>query len=204
MKVGVVACDILQRELDKVIAEMPEVVEVVYLEGALHVNPLKMKETIRDEVNKLKNRVDVVFLGYGYCQSLKGLDQEFDFPVILPQVDDCIALLMTPERYAEEIKKEVGTWFMTPGWAEVGADMVIKELKLDRAARYGKNPLEMARRLFTHYKRGLFVDTGVGNDEHYLAKAGQFCKDFNLTLETTQATPTLLADWLRKCREVKG
>jgi hypothetical protein len=72
----------------------------------------------------------VVFLGYGYCQSLKGFDEEFDFPVILPQVDDCIALLLTPERYAEEIKKEVGTWFMTPGWAEVGAEMVIKELHL--------------------------------------------------------------------------
>jgi hypothetical protein len=115
-----------------------------------------MKETIRDEVNKLKERVDVVFLGYGYCQSLKGFDEEFDFPVILPQVDDCITLLLTPERYAEEIKKEVGTWFMTPGWAEVGADMVIKELHLDRAERYGKKPLDMARRLFTHYKRGLY------------------------------------------------
>ena len=124
MKIGVVACNILQRELDKLLADMPGVEEVVYLDGALHVSPLKMKESIRDEVNKLKGRVDVVFLGYGFCQSLKGLDEEFDFPVILPQVDDCIALLLTPERYAEEIRKEVGTWFMTPGWAEGVADSI--------------------------------------------------------------------------------
>lgn len=140
MKIGVVACNIMQRELEKLLADMPGVEEIVWLDGALHVHPEKMKETIREEVNKFKGRVDVVFLGYGYCQSLKGLDQEFDFPVILPQVDDCIALLLTPERYAEEIRKEVGTWFMTPGWAEVGAEMVIKELRLDRAARYGKDP----------------------------------------------------------------
>jgi hypothetical protein len=202
MRIGVVACNILQRELEKLLKDMPEIEEVVFLDGALHVSPLKMKETIRDEVNKLKGRVDVVFLGYGYCQSLKGLDLEFDFPVILPQVDDCIALLLTPERYAEEIKKEVGTWFMTPGWAEVGAEMVIKELHLDRAERYGKKPLDMARRLFTHYKRGLYIDTGVGDDAHYIEKAEEFCADFNLTLEKTAAQPILLAQWLEKCRKI--
>jgi hypothetical protein len=199
MKIGVVACNIMQRELEKLLADMPEIEEVVWLDGALHVHPEKMKETIREEVNKLKGRVDLVFLGYGYCQSLKGLDQEFDFPVILPQVDDCIALLLTPERYADEIKKEVGTWFMTPGWAEIGAEMVIKELRLDRAAKYGKDPLDMARRLFTHYKRGLYISTGVGEEEHSLSKAREFCSDFNLSLECTSAEPTLLAAWLRKC-----
>lgn len=199
MKIGVVACNIMQRELEKLLGDMPGIEEVVWLDGALHVHPEKMKETIRDEVNKLKGRVDTVFLGYGFCQSLKGLDQEFDFPVILPQVDDCIALLLTPERYAEEIRKEVGTWFMTPGWAEVGAEMVIKELRLDRAAKYGKDPLDMARRLFTHYKRGLYISTGVEDEEHMLSKARAFCADFNLSLERTAAEPTLLAAWLRKC-----
>jgi gluconate kinase len=37
MKIGVVACNILQRELDKLLAEMPEIAEVIYLDGALHV-----------------------------------------------------------------------------------------------------------------------------------------------------------------------
>jgi len=202
MKIGVVACNILQRELDKLLSGMPGIEEVVYLDGALHVSPLKMKETIRAEVDKFRGRVDVVFLGYGYCQSLKGFEEEFDFPVILPQVDDCIALLLTPERYAEEIKKEVGTWFMTPGWAEVGAEMVIKELHLDRAERYGKKPLDMARRLFTHYRRGLYIDTGVGDDARYISKAEEFCADFNLTLEKTSAEPVLLAQWLDKCRQL--
>ena len=199
MKIGVVACNVIQRELDKLLTGMAGIERVVYLDGALHVNPLKMKETIREEVNKLKGLVDVVFLGYGFCQSLKGLDEEFDFQVILPQVDDCIGLLMTPERYAEEIRKEVGTWFMTPGWAEVGAEMVIKELHLDRARKYGQDPMDMARRLFTHYRRGLFIDTGVGDEDHFIAKAEEFCKEFNLTLEKIEASPALLAEWLEKC-----
>jgi hypothetical protein len=199
MKIGVVACSILQRELEKIIAGIPEVTEIVYLDGAIHVHPQKMKEAIKEHINGLKGKVDVVFLGYGYCQSLKGIEEEVDVPVILPQVDDCIALLLTPERYAEEIRKEVGTWFMTPGWAEIGVEMVIKELRLERAIKLGKDPLEMARRLFTHYRRGLYIDTGVGDDDVNLANAADFCGKFNLRLEKCKAEPALLKEWFERC-----
>ena len=202
VRIGVIACDMIQLELEKVLPEYPEVVEIVWLESALHVYPERMKQTIIERINEMKARADVIFLGYGYCQSLKGIEQEVDIPVVLPQHDDCLAILLTPERYAEEKKKECGTWFMTPGWAEVGADMVIKELHLDRAERYGRKPLDMARRLFTHYKRGLYIDTGVGDNEHFITKAKEFCTDFSLTLERTAAQPVLLATWLEKCRQV--
>ncbi|SPF43041.1 conserved hypothetical protein [Syntrophobacter sp. SbD1] len=200
MRLGVIACTVLKPELDRVLNSVPEVAEVIYLDAALHIYPQKMLERLREEIRTLGVKVDAVFLGYGYCQSLRGLDEEFDFPVILPQVDDCISLLLTPERYAEEIRREVGTWFMSPGWAEVGAQMVIKELKLERAARYGRDPMEMARRLFTHYRRGLFIDTGVEPREAFLAKARAFCEDFNLIMDITTADTSLLAAWLEKAR----
>jgi hypothetical protein len=200
MQLGVIACTALKPELDRLLESVPEVAEVVYLDSALHIHPQKMRERLRQEISTLGPSVDAIFLGYGFCQSLWGLDEEFGFPVILPQIDDCIALLLTPERYAEEIRQEVGTWFMPPGWAEIGAQIVIKELGLDRATRYGKDPMEMARRLFTHYRRGLFIDTGVGKRQVLLEKASDFCKVFNLTLETTTANITLLETWLKKAR----
>lgn len=200
MRLGVIACTALKPELDRLLGSVPELTDVIYLDAALHVYPQKMLERLREEIAGLGPTVDAVFLGYGYCQSLRGLDEEFEFPVILPQVDDCISLLLTPERYAEEVRREVGTWFMPPGWADIGAQMVIKELKLDRALRYGRDPMEMARRLFTHYRRGLFIDTGVEEREGFLAKARAFCKDFNLRLETTTADTSLLASWLEKAR----
>jgi hypothetical protein len=70
---------------------------------------------------------------------------------------------------------------MTPGWTEAGAEMAIKELRADRVAKYGKNPLEIARRLFVHYRRGLHVDTNVGQNEDFLSKAKEFCEIFNLS-----------------------
>lgn len=203
-KIGIVACSILRGEIDKIAAGKPEVIEVIYLDAAIHVNPQKMKEAIKEQIENLKSKVDLVFLGYGFCQSLKGIEEEVVIPVILPQVDDCIALLLTPERYAEEKRKELGTWFMTPGWAEAGVGMVIKELKLERAIKRGKDPIDMARRLFTHYKRGLYIDTdtGVGSDAESIAKAEDFCTIFNLNLETCSAEPVLLKEWLERCRRI--
>jgi hypothetical protein len=109
---------------------------------------------------------------------------------------------MTPQKYAAEIRKEVGTWFMTPGWADAGPELVIKELKADRVAKYGKDPLEIAKRLFVHYKRGLFVDTGVEEKEVFVTRAAEFCKIFNLTLEKTEGTMSILEQHLQKAREI--
>lgn len=202
VRIGVVACDIMQRELEPILARTQEVAGITYLQGALHVHPQSMKETIIEKINEAKDAVDAIFLGYGYCQSLKGIEHEVDVPLVMPQIDDCIGILLTPQRYAEEVRKEVGTWFMTPGWAEVGAEMVIKELKLDRARKYGKDPMEMAKRLFTHYRRGLYIDTGVGDNEFFTEKAEEFCRDFNLTLERTTAESTILEETLAECIEV--
>lgn len=199
MHVAIVACNILRRELEKALEKMHWTPEVVYLDAALHINPRNMRRLLVEEINRMAaDGVEAMFLGYGFCQSLQGIEDDCAIPVILPQVDDCIAMLLGPERYAEEVKKETGTWFMTPGWAEVGAEMVIKELHLDRVTRYGKDPMQMARRLFTHYRRGLFIDTGVGKLDTSLQAAGRFCADFSLQLERTEARPQLLESWLQR------
>lgn len=200
MKLGVVACDMIRRELEPLLTAIPEIVEVVWLESALHCIPKTMRIRVVDEVKALGPRVDAVFLGYGFCSSLRGIEQEFTFPVMLPQVDDCLSLLLGPERYAQEVQREVGTWFMTPGWAEVGVEMVIKNNHLERVRKYGKDPVEMAKRLFTHYKRGLFIDTGVGDPEALMLKAAEFCAIFNLVLERTTSDPVTLNSWLERFR----
>ncbi len=202
MRIGVIACTVMKLELEKLLQTVPEAAEVVFLEIALHCYPQKMKETIKERILSIKDKVDVIFLGYGYCQSLKGIEDEFDIPIVMPQMDDCIQILMTPQKYTEEIRKEVGTWFMTPGWAEGGAEMVIKELKADRVAKYGKDPLEIAKRLFVHYRRGLFIDTGVGENGDLIRKANEFCEIFNLKLEKTQGTQSILEQYLQKALEI--
>jgi hypothetical protein len=201
VKIGIIACSIMKRELDRILQTMPEIASVVYLEVGLHCFPQKMKEAIQEQIISIKDKVDVIFLGYGFCQSLKEIESEFDIPIVMPQMDNCIQILMTPQKYASEIRKEVGTWFMTPGWAEGGAEMVIKELHADRVIRYGKDPLEVVKRLFVHYRRVLDVDTGVGGNGAFIKKATEFCEIFNLKLDKTEGTTAILEQHLQTARE---
>lgn len=205
MRIAVIACDMVKREIARLVEGDPDITEVIYLEAALHVYPEKMRDALVEQIDALEGRVDAVFLGYGYCQSLKDIETLVKVPTVLPPYDDCIMFMLTPERYASEIDKEVGTWFMSPGWAEVGAQMVIKELKLDRALKYGRDPMEMAKRLFTHYKRGLFFNTGLAEEElaPFREKAQEFCNDFSLTFEETSvAESPILREQLERCKRL--
>lgn len=200
IRIGVIACEMIKRELELVLPKFPDVTEVVWLEGALHVDPPEIKKRVIDQINEMKGRVDVIFLGYAYCESLKGIEAEVDIPVVLPPYDNCIIMMLTPERYEEEMKKVTGTFFLTPGLAEGGSELVIRDLHLDRARKHGKDPMDLARLLFANYRRCLYIDTGVGQRDYFLAKAEKFCRDFNLVLEETITDTSAIEKELAKCR----
>lgn len=205
MRIGVIACDMIKSELARLIATDPDITEVVYLESVLHIHPEKMRDAVVEQIESLEGHVDAVFLGYGYCQSLKGIEERVSVPTVLPPYDDCIQLLLTPERYRVLIDQEVGTWFMSPGWADVSAQMVIRELRLERALKYGRDPMEMAKRLFTHYRRGVFFNTGATGDELDTARksARKFCEDFSLRFEEIDCPESpILAEQLERTRRL--
>ncbi|MDE2310417.1 MAG: DUF1638 domain-containing protein [Betaproteobacteria bacterium] len=192
----------MKLELDKLLSKTSGITEIIYLEAALHSHPKKMKESVLEKVKAIKDKVDVIFLGYGYCQSLKGIEAEIDIPVVMPQMEDCIQIFMTPEKHHEAARKEIGTWFMSPGWAERGAEMAIKGNHLDRVVKYGKDPIEMAKRIMSAFRIGLYIDTGVGNDDYYIGKANEVCDIFSLTLEKTTGTSAVLEEHLEKAQKI--
>jgi hypothetical protein len=197
MKIGILACSAIKRELDLVVENLIKTNEldasdnpiskIRFLPSSLHIHPEKMRIKIVNEINAMlkEHDIDAVFLGFGRCQSLDDIEDEFDIPLVRPAVEDCINLLLTPQLFMDELKREPGTWFMTPGWADVGAAQIVRELHLDRVQQYGRDPMQIAKRLLSSYKRCLFIDTGVGEIDYYLEQAKTFCSDFDLKLEKT-------------------
>jgi hypothetical protein len=205
MRIAVIACDTLRTEISRLVEDDPDISEVVYLESALHIDPRGLRTAVAGLIDSLVGRADAVFLGYGRCRSLSGIEVDAKVPTVLPQYDDCISILLTPHRRRAEIEKEAGTWFMSPGWAGVDAGRIVRELGLDRAGTYGRDPMDMAKRLFTHYKRGLFFNTGIPADEvgPYREQAKQFCSDFSLEYEETEvADPPILREELERCKRL--
>ena len=201
MRVGVIACEIIRLELEHLMVELDwEPARVKFMDSALHNIPDQMRKTLITEIEEMSKEVDAIFLGYGTCQSLEGLQEEVTIPLIHPEIDDCICMMLGPDNYARELDKQAGTWFMTPGWAEVGVEMVIKELKLDRVKKMGKDPLEFAKMMFNHYKRVLLIDTGVGNEEKMMEKSHEFCGHFNLSLDRIRVNLELLRKYVIKAK----
>jgi hypothetical protein len=165
MSLGVICCRVLEMEVRAVIQDVPEVASLEVMEWGLHTRPELLLETLVERIRSLQNLVDVIILGYGRCLALDRLPDDFKVPVFYPEGDDCIGVLLGQERYAQALQEEAGTWFLTPGWTEMGIEFIFHELQVNRLAEKGIDPLEVARRMLKDYTRALFIDMNQGNQE---------------------------------------
>ncbi len=182
-RIAIVACEILKREIELLTKDDPDFVSREYLEFALHIDSAVLKQKVTEKVEALKGKVDVVLLGYAVCQSLKGITKQLTVPTVMLESDDCIGVLITPEEYEREKRACTGTWFSSPGWAELGFEGAVKELHLDVMKAEGYDPMYFLKMLFEGYKRSLYIDTHTGDKEVYQAKAKDFADRLNLRHE---------------------
>lgn len=95
MRIGILGCDAIRNELEIVTAGNPASIYREYLEFGLHLQPDDLKKTILEKLNSLPFDLDAVFLGYGYCQALKGLPPQVKIPAVMLEHEDCIAAMLT-------------------------------------------------------------------------------------------------------------
>lgn len=159
MRIGLLGCDAIRNELEIVTAGDPDVVYREYLEFGLHLEPDHLREVILEKLDSLPDEVDVVFLGYGHCQALQGLPQQVKVPVVMLEYEDCIAALLTTERYHSEKKNGGLTWFYPAGWAVNGMRGMVDLFHLDSVEDYP--PEYFLKIMFDGFSRCLFIDTGI-------------------------------------------
>ncbi|MCL2786011.1 MAG: DUF1638 domain-containing protein [Methanomassiliicoccaceae archaeon] len=202
MRIGLIACDILEPEFEHLIKDDPDFVHKEYVEFALHAYPDEMREKLIEKVNALKGKVDAVILGYAVCQSLGGFTEAVDVPTVMFDGDDCICVLLGTKEYTREKKICTGTWFSSPGWAREGMDGLIKEMHLDSVE--GMDPMIFADMLFESYERCLYIDTGVKkrDDCDYLERSKEFAKLLKLKHDERKCDLTAIEDIIRKVKRL--
>jgi hypothetical protein len=188
MSLGVICCRVLEREVRAVIRDVPAVTNLEVMEWGLHTRPEFLLETLTERIRSLQNHVDAIMLGYGRCGALDRLPDDFQVPVFHPEGDDCIGVLLGQERYAQALQEEAGTWFLTPGWTEMGMEFIFHELQANRLAEKGIDPLQVAHRMLKDYTRALFIDMNLGDQERLLKKAQEISEEFHLRLERTEGS----------------
>ena len=200
MKIGILACDILKPEIEFLTKDDPDFTERKYLEFALHEWPEHMKEVILQEAKYFEGIVDVLFLGYGVCNSLDRITEEIKIPAVMLKGCDCIEAILGPDEYKAEKSICTGTWFNTPGWAMEGTNGLIKEMHLDEIE--GFEPEFFFDIIFDSYQRTLFLDTGVGDSEHYMELSKKFADELNLKHDCRKCDIHRIEDTIKQAKEL--
>lgn len=157
MPVVVIACQVLEEMLDRLLPENGRSVsQVTYMDYGLHRVPSKMAGALQDALDKIEEP-SLIVLGYGLCgNGLKGL-KAGKHTLLVPRTDDCIALLLGSYRaYRQEFAAVPGTYYLSKGWLESGSNP-LSEYE-EYLPRYGPDEAMWIMDMqYQHYERLMLV-----------------------------------------------
>lgn len=151
MRIHIIACEVMLREICYAVARAPHPCDPVFIRKGLHDNPDVLREELRSRLATVDPaRADVVVLGYGLCSNGTAGLQAGQIPLVIPKMHDCITMFLgSRSRYADLFGQHPGTYYYTKGWLERGADQVAQPARqggglMDQTfqelvARYGED-----------------------------------------------------------------
>ena len=176
MRLKLISCEVLYREMCFAVARSPHQVDVEFLPKGLHdLGSEPMRRTLQDAVDRVDaGQFEAVLMGYALCgNGLAGLRARV-LPVVIPRAHDCIALLMgSRHEYQAYFDANPGVYFRSTGWLERGGNL--EQVFRDRTgaghtlaelvARYGEDDGHYLYEQLTGYKRTYkkltFIETGL-------------------------------------------
>jgi hypothetical protein len=182
MRIKVIACEVLFRELSLCAARARSEVDLVFLRQGLHANPETLRAYVQAQVDDTdETRYQAIALGYALCSNGVAGVRARGIPLVMARAHDCITLLLgSKERYAEWFSERPGTYYYTGGWIERGDDGVPRrpedgaglEVSFDELVRkYGRDNAEYLWEFksawIKHYTHAALIDTQLGTTEEY-------------------------------------
>jgi hypothetical protein len=197
MRLLLIGCGLLVRELSDAIVHSPHLVDAKFLPAGLHDSGAKsMRQRLQDEIDAADcSGYDAIVLGYALCgMGTAGLRAPA-IPLILPRAHDCITLLMgSREKYAAYFAENSGVYFRSVAWVERAGQMHDQlfsgGLSQDREAlieKYGEEAgqflYEEATRYHRSYSKLTYIRTASEFDDMCAAQAQTEAHEKNWTYE---------------------
>jgi hypothetical protein len=159
--------------------------DVQYLDYGLHRVPAKLTWTLQEAIDSVEES-SLIVLGYGLCgNGLHGI-QAGRHTLLIPRMDDCIAILLgSRKRYLEEFESEPGTYYLSKGWLESGSHP-LKEYQ-EYVEKYGpEDAAWIMDQQYAHYERLVLVTHDEADLETYRPQAEEvaaYCAQWGLRYE---------------------
>lgn len=213
MRLIVLACEILYRELCLAVSRSPNTVDVVFLPKGLHdIGPEKMSRRIAEAIQSVDvTRYQAICLGYALCNNgIVGLAAPA-IPLVVPRAHDCITLFLgSHSQYLAYFNANPGAYFQTPGWIERGEDLsqhgpdsIVRKMGLldsfeDWVAKYGEENArylwEQLGNLARNYGKITYIRTQTGSDSQFEEIARQKASQRNWQFDVLEGDLRLIQD----------
>ena len=188
-KTKIIACATVIEEMQPL---LPQDMAYEVFDFGLHLIPNNLKNILQQAIDDQNGKFDTLILGYGLCSmAVVGL-QTRNLTLVIPRVDDCIAIFLgSKTAYSEQAKKEPGTYYLTKGWIEVGDSPFEEHKRL--VEQFGQERADRIMGIMLkHYTRLAYIDTGQKDQEKYRQYARNTAKKFNLRFEEIPGSDTLV------------
>ena len=190
LRLKLIACEILYRELCAAVARSTNRVDVEFLPKGLHdMAQPDMQGRLKKTLAAVdESAYDALLLGYGLCSNgLVGLTAR-GIPLVVPRAHDCITLLLgNKQRYLDYFFSHSGVYFKTSGWIERGSglsqqgpDSIQHRSGMDQSyeelvAKYGEDNAaflyEQWHNLTRNYRRLAYIEMGIEPDDRFERQA---------------------------------
>jgi hypothetical protein len=211
LRLKLIACEILYRELCEVVARSVNQVDIEFLPKGLHdMGQAGMSARLAEVLAAVDEaKYEAVLFGYALCSNgLVGLTAR-NVPLVVPRAHDCITLFLgDKERYLDYFQKHPGVYFKTSGWIERGEGL--EQLKEDSiahksgmlqqyeelVAKYGEDNAKFLYdqlcNMTRNYTGLTFIEMGIEPDDRFERQARQQAAERGWKFEKLSGDMTLL------------
>lgn len=203
-RIAVIACAVLEEEVEHFARGLPHVVAIEYLPQLLHNEPPRLRSELRAAVERCEANpaVEVIVLAYGLCsRGVEGL-RHARCPLVIARAHDCVTLYLgSKERYADYLKNHPGTYWYSPGWIKAHAppgpdhDAYLRELYSKQFEPDDVDYLiEQERLWIANYDRAAYIGLGAGEKPEQVEYTKQCAACLGWVFDHVRGDESLMRD----------
>jgi len=184
LPVVILACEIMKSMLPDLLPDgLAD--QLTYFDYGLHRVPNKLTWTLQEAIDSIE-APSLIVLGYGLCgNGLNGIKAR-QHTLLIPRVDDCIAILLgSHKKYMHEFEAVPGTYYLSKGWLESGSHP-LKEYH-EYVEKYGeKDAAWVMDQQYQHYERLALVAHTPADIDKYRTQAeavARYCEQWGMRYE---------------------
>lgn len=189
MRLKLLCCEVLFREVCRLMADSPHTCDAEFLPKGLHdLGVEKMTPRLQERIDRVpEGSCDAIVLVYGLCNNGITALRSRHTRLVAPRAHDCITLFFgSRERYRQYFDAHPGTYYRTTGWMERNDDSGANDITVARklglflrreelVRQYGEDNanyiMETMGDATANYSRLSFISMGLDCEERFCQAA---------------------------------